>query len=138
MGAQFESAVILESLERLAEVCPDPTPYVYARLFAEHPELEALFILGPQAKGHMLDEVINVFLDLAGNRTYAPALLLAERVNHDQLGVPPGVFITFFDTVARTFADRMGRDWTPAYASAWSGLLEAIDARFAAEDAPAH
>ena len=131
MTTAFDGAVIVDSLEQLAEVCPDPTPHVYARLFAEHPELEALFILGPQAKGHMLDEVINVFLDLAGAQTYAPSLMLAEQTNHDQLGVPPSVFITFFDTTVRTFADLLGPDWTPARAAAWAGMLGAIDARFA-------
>ena len=129
--AAFDPAAIVESLERLAEVCPDPTPHVYARLFAEHPQLEALFVLGPAAKGHMLDEVINVFLDMAGAQTYAPALMLAERVNHDQLGVPPAVFITFFDATVETFAHLLGPDWTPAYAAAWSGMLQTIRARFA-------
>ncbi len=134
----FDPGAIIDSLERLAEVCPDPTPHVYARLFAEHPELEPLFILGPQAKGHMLDQVINVFLDMAGPQTYAPALMLAERVNHDQLGVPPAAFITFFDTAARTFESLLGSDWTPAYAATWAGMLQSIDAGFAAREMSDH
>ena len=46
--------LIIDTLEHLAARGIDPTDAVYARLFAESPELEPLFILGPGAKGHML------------------------------------------------------------------------------------
>jgi len=42
-----DAAVISETLERVAERVGDPTPFVFQRLFADAPEIEALFIRDP-------------------------------------------------------------------------------------------
>jgi hemoglobin-like flavoprotein len=108
----------------------DPTAAVYARLFALHPELEALFIMGDNAKGHMLDEVLRVVLDHLGPRTYAAGFMRAEVVTHEQLGVPPDLFMRFFPIVRDAFREFAGEDWTPEMDAAWDELLAELQAVF--------
>ena len=116
---------ITESLERVSERCADPTPLVYARLFSQSPEMRDLFVrdTDDSVKGQMLYQVIEVFLDFIGRGAYAANLVACEVVNHENLGVPPAVFATFFGTVMETFRDILGEDWTPAYDQAWQALL---------------
>jgi len=60
--------LIENSIERVADVAGDPSPLVYARLFAEQPEMEPLFILDRDgsAQGHMLAEALDCVFDLLG------------------------------------------------------------------------
>lgn len=118
----MDAEIIVESLEAVAER-GDPMAAVYQRLFALHPETEPLFILGESAKGHMLDEVINVILDFVGPRTYAPHFMRSERVNHENLGVAPEVFMSFFEIVRDAFRDMAGAAWTAPMDAAWDELL---------------
>jgi hemoglobin-like flavoprotein len=117
--------LITKSLEHVSERCADPTPLVYARLFSQSPEMRDLFVrdTDDSVKGQMLYQVIEVFLDFIGRGAYAANLVACEVVNHENLGVPPAVFATFFGTVMETFRDILGEDWTPAYDHAWQALL---------------
>jgi hemoglobin-like flavoprotein len=115
--------LVLDSLERLARRGVDPAPHVYARLFAESPELEPLFILGPDAKGHMLDQVFGVILDHVEAGRYASAFLRSERVNHADLGVAPEQFMRFFEVLADTLQALAGDAWSPAHERAWRALI---------------
>jgi hemoglobin-like flavoprotein len=120
--------IVVASLERLAERDLDLTPHVYERLFAERPEFEALFVLGPDAKGHMLDEVLRLILDFADTGAYARHLLAAERINHEALGVAAGDFLSFLDAVAATVAELSGAAWSEGDAAAWRELIAALKA----------
>jgi hemoglobin-like flavoprotein len=124
-GAEF----IEQSLELAAERCEDLTPLVYARLFAEHPQMEALFWrdTGGLVKGEMLSRVIEAILDFIGQRHYAHHLIQCEVVTHAGYDVPPDVFEVFFGVVARTLRDVVGEDWTPAIDAAWTTLLADLD-----------
>jgi hemoglobin-like flavoprotein len=121
--------LINESLERVGERCADPTQRVYERLFAENPEMRALFVRDTDGgvRGQMLYQVLEVFLDFVGRGSYAANLIAAEIVNHENLGVPPRVFASFFGTVMASFRDILGDDWTPAYDEAWRQLLADLD-----------
>jgi hemoglobin-like flavoprotein len=118
-----DGRLIVDTLERLAERGVDPTPYVYARLFSRHPELEPLFIMGPEAKGHMLDEVLGVILDHVEAGRYGLAFLRSERVNHQDLGVAPDMFMRFFDVLADTLKALSADAWTPEHERAWRSLI---------------
>jgi hemoglobin-like flavoprotein len=122
-----EAQAIEASLEAVAEA-GDPTDAVYARLFAANPELEALFVMGRDAKGHMLDEAIRVVLDYVGPRSYATGFLRAEVVNHENLGVPPDRFADFFPVVRDSFRELAGAAWTPEMESAWAALIGELTA----------
>lgn len=127
---------IERSIERVAEVAGDPTGLVYARLFAEQPEMKSLFVLDTDgsAKGHMLAEALDCVFDLLGPRAYAPVLIQSELTNHRNLGVPPRTFATFFRVVRDCFRDSLGSEWDEAMDDAWEAMLHDIDA-FIAEQA---
>jgi len=125
-----DADLITESLDRVAERCADPTPLVYERLFSQNPDMRDLFVrdTDDSVKGQMLYQVIEVFLDFIGRRAYSANLIACEVVNHENLGVPPVVFATFFATVMETFREILADDWTPAYDQAWRALLSDLDA----------
>ena len=126
----MDADLITESLDRVAERCADPTPLVYERLFSQNPDMRDLFVrdTDDSVKGQMLYQVIEVFLDFIGRRAYSANLIACEVVNHENLGVPPVVFATFFATVMETFREILADDWTPAYDQAWRALLSDLDA----------
>ena len=117
--------IIMDSLERAAQACEDPTSLVYARLFTQYPEMEPLFIMDRQdeAKGHMLFEVIECIIDFIGPRYTSEGLITSELINHQQIGVPADVFESFFTTVRDTFKDLLDESWTSQYDRAWDKLL---------------
>lgn len=113
------------SLDLVADRCGDPTERVYDRLFARQPEMEALF-LGDhslQARGHMLQMVLDTLTNMAAGETWAGNMIRAEKINHDQIGVPFDVFATFFDVVHEAFREAGGEDWTAEMETAWTDLL---------------
>ncbi|MFI4935755.1 MAG: globin domain-containing protein [Caulobacterales bacterium] len=121
--------LITQSLELAAERCEDLTPLVYARLFREHPQMEALFLRDNRnlVKGEMLARVFEAILDFIGPRTYAAHLIQCEVVTHEGYDVPREVFAVFFGTVAATLREVIGGDWTPAMDRAWRTLLTDLD-----------
>lgn len=124
------SANLIEtSLELAAERCEDLTPLVYARLFAEHPQMEALFWgdKNGAVRGEMLARVFSAILDFVGERLYASTLIQTEVINHAGYDVPPDVFAVFFGTVAATIKQVIGSDWTPQIDGAWTQLLADLD-----------
>jgi hemoglobin-like flavoprotein len=125
--------LISDSLDLVASRCDDPTPLVYARLFAENPEMEPLFIRDTDGsvRGQMLYQVIEAVLDFAGPRAFGANLMKTEIVNHENLGVPREVFSTFFGVTMETFREIAGPEWTPAMDGAWRELLADLAATVA-------
>jgi hemoglobin-like flavoprotein len=121
--------IITQSLDLVAERCEDPTPLVYARLFATHPEMEALFVrdTNGSVRGEMLSEVIEGVLDYVGRRAYSVGLIRSEIVNHGNLGVPPEVFASFFTVVMETFREIAGDEWTLEMDAAWRALIGELE-----------
>jgi hemoglobin-like flavoprotein len=126
----FAKAALIEaSLEALAERAGDPTPLVYAKLFAAYPAYQAHFWRDKDGaiKGEMLARVFEALLDFIGERRYADHMINTELVTHEGYDVDREVFATFFGHVAQTVQDVLGEDWTAELAAAWSALLEEID-----------
>ncbi len=123
------AALIEQSLELAAERCPDLTPLVYARLFSQQPQMEALFWRDKNGaiKGEMLARVFEAILDFVGERLYAHHLIQCEVVTHAGYDVPPDVFQTFFPVVAETLREVVGEGWTAEMELAWQGLLADLD-----------
>lgn len=117
------------SLELAAERSADLTPLVYARLFARHPQTEALFWRDKSGaiRGEMLAKVFEAILDFIGERRYAAHLIQCEVVNHEGFEVPPEIFRTFFGIVAESVRDVLGNDWSAETDAAWAALLEELD-----------
>jgi hemoglobin-like flavoprotein len=123
-----DAALIEHSLELVAARVGDPAPLVYARLFAEMPELEALFVRDVTGivRGNMLTTTLECLVDFAGARAYAHHFVGSERVNHGGLGVPAEMFDRFYATVIATFREVLGADWTAEMDGAWSRAAEGL------------
>ncbi|MFT5776858.1 globin [Hyphomonas sp.] len=117
--------LILQSLEALAEREGDPAPAIYARLFADHPDLEPLFLMDTDGgvRGSMLRQSFDCLIDMAEGGIMAPVILGAERVNHGTYGVPDNLFDAFFNTIRDCVKAAMRSDWTAETDAAWSRLL---------------
>ncbi len=125
----IEASLIEASLDLAAERCEDLTLLVYERLFAEHPQMEALFWRDTNhaVKGEMLARVFEAILDFVGERKYATTMIQCEVVTHEGYDVPPDVFRIFFATVAATLKALLAKDWSAEIDQAWTKLLADLD-----------
>jgi len=127
------AAEIERSLEIAAARGGDLTGAIYARLFAQFPETEALFVLDRdgQVRGAMLSHVFETIFDFIGERRYAHRFIGAEIVTHDGYGVDPAAFAAFFGIVRDEVEAACGPDWSAAMAEAWRRLLIELEAHVA-------
>lgn len=120
-----DAAVITATLERVAVLVGDPMPLIFERLFAEIPEVEALFIRdkGGLVRGQMFQVTMESLLDFLGDRSYGANLIQIERVNHQGLGVEPEMFDRFYLTVMATFKAIIGDDWSAEMETVWTRVI---------------
>ena len=120
---------IHRSFELAAATCTDLTPLVYRRLFAEHPEAEAMFRTegSDLVKGSMLALTIEAILDFASERSGHFRMIECEVVSHDAYGTPRDLFVAFFAVIATTLRDILGADWSVEIEDAWRTLLAELD-----------
>jgi len=121
----MDTDAITESLELVAERCGDPIEAVYSLLFARHPDMRELFVrdVNWAVRGQMLHQAVEIAIDHIGARTFSANFISAEAVNHENLGVPPAVFASFFGVMRDAFREVLGDDWTPPFDKAWQELL---------------
>ena len=119
---------IERSFELAAERCEDLTPLVYRRLLAKHPETQTMFRSegGELVKGSMLAMTIEAILDLAGERSGKFRMIQCEVTSHDAYGTPRDLFVAFFDVIAETLREILGREWSADIDEAWEHLLAEI------------
>ncbi len=117
--------LIRQSFELAAERCEDLTPFIYRRLFREHPEAEAMFRRDANdfVKGSMLALTTEAILDFAGERTGSFRLIECEVNSHDAYGTPRDLFVKFFSVIFESLREIAGSDWSPEFDTAWRELL---------------
>lgn len=121
--------VIERTLELVGERGVDPTPRVYERLFAMHPQMQAHFWRDTTGaiRGEMLSRTFEALLDFVGERKYAGHMIGTEMVTHEGYDVPREIFSTFFGVVADTLHEMLADDWTAEMDGAWRDLLVEIN-----------
>jgi hemoglobin-like flavoprotein len=126
-----DAAIVGGTLDRVAERVGDPVPLVFAHLFRETPELEALFIRDTDGlvRGQMFQVTIESLLDFLGDRSYGANLIQIERVNRVGLGVEPEVFDRFYFTVMAAFREVLGADWTAEMDRVWTRVVRELTGR---------
>jgi hemoglobin-like flavoprotein len=126
-----DAAVITDTLDRVVERVGEPIPLVFARLFRETPDLEALFVRDTDGlvRGQMFQVTIESLLDFLGDRSYGANLIQIERVNHVGLGVEPEIFDRFYLTVMATFKEILGDDWTDEMERVWTRVVGQLTGR---------
>jgi hemoglobin-like flavoprotein len=120
---------IQRSFELASVRCDDLTPLVYRRLFAEHPEAQAMFRSqgSDLVKGSMLASTIEAVLDFASERSGHFRLIECEAASHDGYGTPRELFVAFFVVIAATLRELLGADWSNEIDDAWRQLLAEIE-----------
>ncbi len=118
-------AVILATLEAVAERHGDPTEAIYSELFAAHPELEKLFWLDRDGsvRAAMVQQAIECIMDQVGDGRAAVTIMADERSRHGGYGVPTERFDAFMIALRDAFRRILGAEWTGAMEQAWSRLL---------------
>ena len=126
-----DAAVITDTLDQVVERVGEPIPLVFARLFRETPDLEALFVRDTDGlvRGQMFQVTIESLLDFLGDRSYGANLIQIERVNHVGLGVEPEIFDRFYLTVMATFKEILGADWTDEMERVWTRVVGQLTGR---------
>jgi hemoglobin-like flavoprotein len=132
-----DAVVITDTLNRVAGRTGDPTTLVFERLFADHPEAEALFVRDDSGlvRGQMFQVAIESLLDFLGDQAYGAALVQIERINHQGLGVDPALFDSFYLTVMDVFRDLLGKDWTAEMEAVWTRVIGDVTGRSVIETA---
>jgi len=123
-----DRALIERSLEIAAERGGDLTGAVYARLFRERPELEAMFVMDTDGavRGEMLSRVFGAILDFIGDRVYAPNWISAEATTHEGYLVPREDFAQFFEIVGEIVREACCDAWSDEMDTAWARLTKDI------------
>ena len=121
---------IEHSFELAAARCDDLTPHVYARLFREHPEAQAMFRSegSEPVQGSMLSLTIEAIIDFAGERRGHFRLIECEVSSHDAYGTPRDLFVAFFAVIAATLRQILAEQWSDEIDAAWHKLLHDVDA----------
>ncbi len=99
--------------------------YFFDRLFADHPEIEALFDgMDPASHRAKLWSAITTMVASDGGRDqgYAPYIEYLG-IRHVTTGVLPAHYGTFIDALTQAIAHVLGREWTDEVAAAWHGAL---------------
>lgn len=106
----------------------DPAPRVFGRLFAEAPELQALFCndASGAVRAEMFLRALECLQDAAGARQFSAGLVAAEHATHQGYGVSTAQFERFFVLVVEVLREAMGPDWTPDIHRAWAGALHRL------------
>lgn len=117
-------------LDAVAQRLGDPAPQVYARLFAESPQLLPLFVADARGnvRAEMFLRALDTLVDLAAGRPYALGMIASERVTHSHNGIDATQFDRFFQLIGEVCRDALGPDWTPAMGAAWQLLMDRVAA----------
>lgn len=123
------ATLILESLDRVAEITDDPSAQVYERLFTEYPEFKQLFrheSSGELARQNMFRVTVVALLEHLEGKHSSLTMVNSERINHFHLGVPNEKFNRYYEVVRDTFQDILGDDWTPQTQNAWDDAIDGL------------
>jgi hemoglobin-like flavoprotein len=123
-----DAHLLQDTLERVVARIGDPAPRVFARLFAESPELQPLFLndAAGSVRAEMFLRALECLQDAASAERYGAALVGAEHQTHLGYGVPTAQFQRFFVLIVDEFRAALGADWTPAIDAAWARGLQRL------------
>lgn len=123
-----DAALLAATLECVVARVGDPAPRVFARLFTEAPDLQALFVndTSGSVRAEMFLRALECLQDAASDARYGAALVGAEHQTHLGYGVPTGQFQRFFALIVDEFRSALGADWTAAHEAAWGRGLQRL------------
>ena len=80
-----------------------------------------------RTRGRMLNEILDVLLELAQARGYAPAAIEGLAKDHASYGeIPLTLYRGLLDALLAAMADLLGAGWTPGREAAWRAQTERL------------
>lgn len=121
-------AALRSSFEQIVTRAPEVTTRFYDRLFAEHPDLRALFHRNsPPVQAKMMNDTLLAIIDRLEDAPWLRASLAALGARHVAYGVTDEMYPRVGASLLATLAEAAGPDvWTPPVAEAWSRAFDAI------------
>ena len=128
------SIAIAISLEYLVRELGDPQTRIYERLYRQHPEVQALFVLDADGgvRGSMLQTTLETILDYSAKGRLDHVSLGAWRSHHLAYEVDAELFTRFFMIIRDCAKEALGGDWSTEMESSWQDLLVQVRASEAA------
>lgn len=132
-GKTDDMANVLEqSLYAVAESGEDITPHFFGRLFARHPDQEAMFFQPSVSCGAMANEILESLLALANRESWVSGsihnLVIAHRCYGD---FPLPLYAEVLDLFIETLAELAEERWSAEYEAAWRWAASDLQALIA-------
>jgi len=122
--ADFDRRPIRDLLKHLAADPDAAMEYLFARLFAAHPVMRALFPHGmTQTRAAVFGELTGIITGL-DDQERTEQVLARLAVDHRKFGVRDKHYEPFFDAVFATAEHAAGPAWTGEMATAWRSALD--------------
>jgi hemoglobin-like flavoprotein len=120
--------LVIESLDRVAELVDDPAPAVFDLLFARNPDFEPMFVLDPNGaiRRNMLQLAVVALMDYVEGTASSVSMVRAERMNHGHIGVPGPQFDEFYAVVRDAFHGLLAEDWSADIEDAWTEAIAGL------------
>ncbi|MEQ9316287.1 MAG: globin [Henriciella sp.] len=133
----MDGNLIIETLERVAELHGDPADLVYAELFKVHPAYEELFLMdeGGGVRGTMLATSLDCVVGLAEGSNIPLLLMEAAQLQHDAYGLKGEELAAMFVAMRDAFRIVLAAEWSGHHETAWQAALQKLEeiSRTAAE-----
>ncbi|WP_020105325.1 globin domain-containing protein [Nocardia sp. 348MFTsu5.1] len=124
----MDKILLEQSLALVAADDPDFTVRFYERLFADYPEVKALFGKNIRPQATMLQEAIVAVLEHLDDPGWLETSLSSLGRVHASLGVTPKMYGWVATTLVATMADIAGPQWTDVMSKEWNEALTAVAA----------
>jgi ferredoxin-NADP reductase/hemoglobin-like flavoprotein len=124
--APVDASLVKESFAHLEPVADKVTAYFYGRLFAEHPELRALF---PLAMDRQRDLFFRALATIVWSLDCPDGLTASLRQlgrDHRRFGVQARHYPEFTRALLATIREFAGPGWTAQTAAAWEATLSMV------------
>lgn len=120
-----DHALMLASLDLLAERDVDLVPRFFTRFYADHPQDRAMFHNPGSSHGAMLNEIMDTLLALASGEEWVELMLRNQvRTHHDHGHIPLERYRQVLDLFVAVLADTAGPDWQRDWDRAWRDQAE--------------
>ncbi|MGB3624629.1 MAG: globin [Henriciella sp.] len=124
----MDGALLIETLERVAELRGDPAELVYTHLFEAYPDYEALFVMDQDGgvRGTMLSACFDCIIGLAEKSTMPLLILEAAQLQHDAYDLQGEDLSSMFTAIRDAFRDVLSNEWSQRHEETWHEALLAL------------
>lgn len=118
------SALIGETLTHYASRCGDPYAAAFQKLYAAHPDYEALFFLDTDEglRRNMMQTTLEMITTYIDNPYAAANLVIGARLVHLTYEITDD-FDLFFQITRDVIAEGCADIWSDAHTKAWDAML---------------